>query len=226
MQSVQKLPSTDPLSRITAEVAEAGETPLLLVRHGRTRANKERRFVGRMDVPLDEAGHHQAELLARRLRALPRAALYASPLARARQTAEALGEPELVQELMELDQGDFEGLPAAEVVPAHPEIFSAWASDPTDVRVPGGETLRELAGRVLPALEVLGQRHGPGAPVVVVSHQMVLAVTVLSALGLPFRFLRHVSQPNTALTLVGWSRSGVRIHHLNDHAHLEGLRLD
>lgn len=221
MQSVQTLPTSDPLSSAAADVAEAGEAPLLLVRHGRTAANAQKLFVGTLDVPLDDEGHRQAALAARRLRALPRAALYSSPLARAMQTAAPLGTPELVGTLKELHQGEFEGQPAMEVVPAHPEIFHAWAQDPTDVRVPGGETLRELAQRVMPTLEELGRRHGPGPPIVVVTHQMVLAVAVLSALGLPFRFLRHVRQPNTALTLMGWSERGFRVHRLNDHAHLE-----
>ncbi|HJN77329.1 MAG TPA: histidine phosphatase family protein [Myxococcota bacterium] len=217
---MQKLPPPDPLSRALAECAEGGETPLLLLRHGRTRANVERRFVGCMDVPLDEVGRDQAEAVCRRLRSLPRAALYSSPLSRAAQTAEPLGPPRLLPALQELDQGDFEGLLAQEVVPDNPEIFTAWAIDPTDVRVPGGETLRELAARVIPALEDLGRRHGPGVPVVIVTHQMALAVAVLTAVGLPFRFLPYVRQPNTALSLLGWSESGLRVHRLNDHAHL------
>jgi len=215
VQSVQK--DLDPLHIAIDAALHRDETPLVLVRHGRTRANAEQRFVGAMDIPLDELGLAQAGRVCSRLAALEREALYASPLSRAMQTAAPLGEPIQVPELAELNQGAFEGRPAAEVIPEHPEIFAAWATDPTDVRVPGGETLRELSQRVLPALLDLGRRHT--GPVLVFTHQMVLAVTVLSTLGLPFRFLRHVRQPNTAVSVFGVRDEGLYLHRLNDHSH-------
>lgn len=196
----------------------AGATPIVTVRHGQTAANAERRFVGAMDVPLDDVGLAQAGQLADRLRGLSYSALYSSPLSRARVTASALGTPELDGALQELDQGDFEGRPAVEVMSQHPAIFEQWARDPLDVRVPGGETLRELRERALPAVLELGSRHDE--TIVVVSHQMVLATLVLTALDLPFRFLRHVRQGNTAVSVLGVRDGELSVHHLNDTDHL------
>lgn len=209
------------MQNLTAAIARckaAGAVPIVTVRHGQTAANKERRFVGAMDVPLDERGLAQARALGARLADLPRQALYSSPLSRAKATAESLGTPALQPSLQELDQGEFEGKPGAEVMSAHPEIFRQWALDPLDVRVPGGETLRELRERALPTVLDLGARHDD--TIVVVSHQMVLATLVLTALDLPFRFLRHVRQGNTAVSVLGVRDGRLSVHHLNDTDHL------
>ena len=171
-----------------------------------------------MDFPLDDVGLAQAERLADRLRGLSYSALYSSPLSRARTTADALGSPALHGALQELDQGEFEGRPAVEVMSEHPAIFEQWARDPLDVRVPGGENLRELRDRALPLVLELGGRHDD--TIVVVSHQMVLATLVLTALDLPFRFLRHVRQGNTAVSVLGVRGDELSVHHLNDTDHL------
>ena len=202
-------------------LAEAGRVPLLLIRHGRTAANLERRFVGKSDVPLDEVGLRQAELLARRLRDLPRAALYCSPLSRARQTAAALGPPQPVEGLQELDQGAFEGHRGEAMMAAYPEIFEGWLSDPTHVRIPGGETLGECRDRAMSALIAVLEAHVPGPPVLVVAHQMVLATLILSAQGRPLRLVREVKQGNTAVNLMSWGPGGLQVHRLNDTAHLD-----
>ena len=93
--------------------------------------------------PVGEIGGWDQVLAARlaaRLRGVPRAALYASPLARARQTAEALGDPlTLDDQLMELHQGELEGLDGPTAFARFPEVFAAWMSDPASAVIPGGE---------------------------------------------------------------------------------------
>ena len=204
-------------------VAARGQVPLMLVRHGQTRANVERRFVGRTDVPLDDEGHRQAARLAARLQAVPRAALYASPLARARQTAEALGEPPTLDEaLMELHQGELEGLDGPTAFARFPEVFAAWMSDPASAVIPGGEALTACQSRGVAALTRIAQAHRPGPPVIVVSHQLLIVTTLLAALGQPLNGLRKLSQSNTAVNLLGWSEAeGLRVWVQNDRAHLE-----
>lgn len=202
------------------ELAEQGYTPLLLIRHGRTAANAQKRFVGRQDVPLDQEGRAQAARLGERLRALPRSALYSSPLSRAVETARALGEPGTLPDLMELDQGEWEGRLGHEVMREYPDFFAQWVQDPSSLRVPGGETLAECQARAVAAVEALARRHGPGAPVVVVTHQMVLHTLVLHAQGRSLRELRSLKQGNTALNLLGWRADGWAVGVLNDTEHL------
>ena len=192
-------------------VAARGQVPLLLVRHGQTRANVERRFVGRTDVPLDDEGHRQAARLAARLQAVPRAALYASPLAAENDEA-----------LMELHQGELEGLDGPTAFARFPEVFAAWMSDPASAVIPGGEALTACQSRGVAALTRIAQAHRPGPPVIVVSHQLLIVTTLLAALGQPLTGLRKLTQSNTAVNLLGWSEAeGLRVWVQNDRAHLE-----
>lgn len=203
-------------------VADRGEIPLLLVRHGRTQANIERRFVGKMDVPLDEHGRGEARLWAARMRHESITEIYSSPLSRARETAQHLREPKLLPSLQELDQGVFEGKRLDELDPALLPFFEAWKSDPTDAVIPGGESLGQCRMRALSGLQDCLSAHEPGPPIVVVTHQMVMASIVLTAVDLPLRFLPLVKHGNTAMALFGWSAEhGFRAVRLNDTEHLE-----
>ena len=203
-------------------VAEQGEIPLLLVRHGRTQANIERRFVGKMDVPLDDHGRGEARLWAARMAQETVAGIYSSPLSRARETAHQLGEPKLLASLQELDQGVFEGKRLDELEPALLPFFETWKADPTDAVIPGGESLGQCRDRALAGLTDCLSAHQPGPPVVVVTHQMVMASVVLTAVGLPLRFLPLVKHGNTAMALFGWSAErGFRAVRLNDTEHLQ-----
>ncbi len=205
-------------------MAEMGQIPLVICRHGRTRFNAEKRFLGRLDVPLDPHGEREAELLGARLRGMPRAGLWASPLARAWQTALRIGAPKPQICLQELDQGALEGNRAPEMLSRYPEFFAAWAEDPAHARVPGGETLAECRDRAVEAVIRLARAHEPGPPLVIVSHQMVMAALVLTALGLPLKEFRKHTQGNVAISLFGWSEAtGLVLHRFNDTAHTDGL---
>jgi broad specificity phosphatase PhoE len=190
-------------------IADEGRLPVLVVRHGQTAWNVERRFLGRSDVPLDDAGVAQAERLATHLVGVPARAVVTSPLRRARATADILarGRPLEVEEdlaLVELHQGELEGKHADDMLVPHAAFFAAWRADPTDVRVPGGETLRECQARALEALTAIAERHGAGSPIVVVTHQMVIASLVLASLGLPLGGFRDVKLTNTAVTVLAF----------------------
>lgn len=194
--------------------------PILLVRHGRTRHNAERRFVGRLDVPLDETGQEQAKRWAAAYRDLPIRGVYSSPLTRAKQTAEALAPPTPVQGLQELDQGIFEGRLATEVMAEQPEFFAQWRRDPSSLRIPDGETLAECQTRCFAALTQLAQDAGPGQPIVVVAHQLVLASILLKVLQLPLNMVVRLHQSNTAVNLLSYDGRWL-VHRINDRAHLK-----
>ena len=145
---------------------------ILLVRHGETDWNRESRFQGHADPPLNELGREQARALAERLAGEPVAAVYASPLQRARETAEIVGSHlglavDTVEELREVDVGSWSGLTRAEIAERFPEAFARWLDFG-----PGwedGETYEQMGERVLAALRGLAERH-PGALVLVVTH--------------------------------------------------------
>jgi broad specificity phosphatase PhoE len=204
------------------DIAKKGEIPLVLIRHGQTRHNAERRFVGCSDPPLDETGLQQAQSLGEALRDLPRGGLYASPLQRALQTAAPLGTPRILEGVRELHQGVLEGRTFEEVAQEQADFFLSWARDPTGIRVPDGETMDECQERARAALSSLASAHEPGPPVVVVTHQMVLSVVLLQALGLPLRHWRLLKRQNTAVDLLGLRPDGTLwVHELNRTEHLE-----
>ncbi len=207
------------------DIAKSGEIPLVLIRHGQTRHNAERRFVGCSDPPLDETGLQQAQSLGDALGDLPLGGLYASPLRRAQQTAAPLGTPTTLEGIKELDQGVLEGKKFEEVGQELAAFFHAWARDPAGIRVPGGETLDECQDRAWAALSGLVRSHEPGPPVVILTHQMVLSVVLLRALGLPLRHWRLLKRQNTAVDLLGLRPDGtLTVHELNRTEHLSPTR--
>ncbi len=176
---------------------------ILLARHGETDSNAEHRFQGRRDVPLNARGRAQAEELAERVAAEAPglAALVASPLARARETAEVVGRriglaPRLDPRLEELDVGAWTGLLYADVRAADPEGFAGWLGAGWDFRPPGGESLREQRDRVLAALDDV--RAGP-LPALVVCHGGVMRAALAHARGTEPDGWQAGQIPNAAL---------------------------
>jgi probable phosphoglycerate mutase len=152
---------------------------LILARHGRTVANAGGLLQGRVDNPLDAVGRRQAAAQARHLGQIDR--VVASPLRRARETAEAYGHPvEVDERFIELDYGEWDGRPVGEV-PA--EVWAMWSTD-AEFRPPGGETLVELRHRVEAGLEDL-LSEAEDRTIVVVSHVSPIKAGIMWVLGVP-----------------------------------------
>lgn len=181
---------------------------LLLIRHGRTAWNVQRRVLGRTDIPLDEVGLEQAAALPARIG--PVDAVWSSPLLRARQTAGVLMEPTLEPDLQEMHQGDLEGLGAEELVTHHGALLAAWRVDPTGVRLPGGETMEEVQERALAALQRIAAGSAPGSTVAIVTHQIVLGTVCCARSGEGLAAWTKYSHQNC-----GWSEVRVDEHGLH-----------
>ncbi len=150
---------------------------ILLARHGETAENKERRFQGQKDVPLNETGREQARALAEQVAAEPLAALYTSPLVRARETAEIVGariglEPRPDDRLKEVHVGDWQERLKDDLAREDPEAWAAFGRAGEDFRFPGGESLEEQQRRVVAALVDITQRGD--LPALVVCHRGVI----------------------------------------------------
>lgn len=172
---------------------------ICLVRHGESTWIAEGRFQGQADPPLSPLGMRQSELLARGL--APRLAemgfrstdrpltVFHSPLARAAGTAgavaSALGPTTGLRPhagLMELSQGDWQGLTHTEVEEGWPRELAAWRRNPLQAHAPGGESLTEGDVRVRAALRDLLPDH---ASPIAVAHDGVLRLALLALLDLP-----------------------------------------
>jgi broad specificity phosphatase PhoE len=149
---------------------------VFLARHGQTAYNHEGRFQGQQQIPLDDTGREQAEELAERAVPYGFAALWCSPLLRARETAEAVSrriglEPVEDERLMETDAGDWTDRSFADVQSEAPEEFAAFIAADPGFAFPGGESFAEQEVRVAAALERV--EAGP-LPALVVCHGMVI----------------------------------------------------
>lgn len=202
---------------------------LVLVRHGHTAGNDAGRRVrmsGRTDLPLSPLGRRQAEVLSAALRAGPRAAaVHASPLARALDTARGLAGPHLgplrlAPDLQEIDCGEVDGLPVGEVEERYPDLWRAnRRQDDPGFRWPGGESYAELRARILAALSRIAGAHA-GERVVVVTHAGVIAQALgfLHDVG-PERWERF-RPGNCSLTEVWWRQGSGRLVRFDERSHL------
>ena len=159
---------------------------LTLVRHGRTEANAGNLLQGHVDNHLDDVGHAQAALLGDALDAIARVdRIIASPLVRARETADAIAracgrglEVEIDRRWIELDYGEFDGKPLSTI---GAETWKQWRQDP-HFRPPLGESMAELDVRVRAALANLAEKSS-STHTVVVSHVSPIKAAVAWALG-------------------------------------------
>jgi len=169
-------------------------TRVFLVRHGATVLSAEDRYAGSVDVALSAEGRAQAEGLGARLAGEPLAAVYASPMSRAQDTARAIVAGRAlpiatVPELRETDHGHWEGKTREEVCSSFPDEYARWERDPFTFAPSGGETGLQVLARALPAfLEIVGKH--PDSAVLVVSHKATIRLVVGELLGLELRGYR------------------------------------
>ena len=197
---------------------------LLLARHGQSVSNAVRRFQGVQDVPLSPLGLSQAEALGAALRRRRLAAVYTSPLTRARRTAEiaaaGLSVPVVsVEDLRELSLGEWEGRTVEEIRALPGDPYAQWVRDPVVGLPPGGEPLHAVQRRVVRAIEEIAAGHPNGDDVLVVCHGGVISAFLAHCLGLSLSAIWRVTLSNGSLTEV----APPRVLSVNDTAHLDGL---
>ncbi|HEU4952823.1 MAG TPA: histidine phosphatase family protein [Holophagaceae bacterium] len=202
---------------------------VLLCRHGETPWNAEGRYQGQMDIPLSEAGERQAAALGARLKDLPLARAVASPLSRARRTAElALGHRAgmltLEPGLQEIAHGAWEGKLAAELAGEDGPRLKAWRQAPDTVQMPGGESLQQVQDRAWPAFVAACAGLGAEDLALVVAHDAVNRVILARLLGLPLARIWSFRQAPATLNLLEGPEPGrLEVVRLNDAAHVAGL---
>ncbi|MGH3661567.1 MAG: histidine phosphatase family protein, partial [Micromonosporaceae bacterium] len=166
-------------------------TDLVLTRHGETIWHSGNRYAGRTDIPLNQCGQQQAQLLGRWAKRARLDAVWVSPLARARDTAapaaQAAGvRPHADDRLVELDFGDAEGLTGGQMRERFPEVRAAFESDPVEHHLPGGEDPRDALQRAISCLtEIVGLF--PDGRVLIVWHGTIHRLVLCHLLGMPLR---------------------------------------
>jgi len=183
----------------SAAVSAPAQARIFLARHGQTAYNLEGRFQGQQPVPLDGTGREQAVELAERAAIHGFAALWCSPLLRARETADIVAArlgliPREDARLMETDAGDWTDRSFADVRAQTPELFDAFVAGDRRFAFPGGESFAHQEVRVAAALDEVEKGE---LPVLVVCHGMVIRAALSRRLG---HWLSHGERvPNAAL---------------------------
>jgi alpha-ribazole phosphatase len=199
---------------------------LMLVRHGETEWNAQRRYQGQSDVMLSAMGRRQAELVAERLAGHEIDAVYASDLKRAWETAQFIAKKSSLQivsepRLRELKFGVLEGLTFDEAQEQYPEMINAWLEDFN--RPPeGGETIELFNARVVSLLNDLKANHDEQT-VLLVAHGGPLSEILRVILGLSREKRWYLEMENASLSEVSITENYVSLKRLNDTCHLAAL---
>jgi len=197
---------------------------IIFVRHGETVDNARGIAQGWGDSELSVKGQAQVEKLALRLKGFQPTDLFCSTLPRAIATARAISdvlelEIQEVDDLREMNCGDWEGISFASVREREPEVFRNWADDPT-VKCPGGESFEDLAARMARALEHIQTRaDGRAQCVVIVSHGTAIRVVATSLLGLELSAAKRFAQDNAAINVFEWRAAKYILRTWNDTTH-------
>lgn len=214
--------------------AAAGATTILLIRHGETAWNAERRLQGHIDIGLNDEGVRQARALGRALAAEPLSAVVASDLQRARQTALAVAGHHAVPVhtdalLRERCYGIFEGLSHHEIQQRYPDEYLDWQARHPDALMPPGErvaeSFRAFHQRALDAITQWAARH-PGQTIAVVAHGGVLECAYRHASGRALGGPRDFQVKNASINRFVFADGKLSVTRWGEVDHLTAQSID
>lgn len=204
-------------------------TKLVLVRHGQTLWNIDRKYQGHSDIALSSNGKKQAYCLRERFRHERLAAIYTSDLSRALETGQIVGEFHTckinsLSELREINFGKWEGLTHEEIQAQYGELEKQWRFQTENFQIPGGESFQDLKKRVCRQVLTLVKKHR-GETFMIVAHGGTIRTIICSVLDLKLNKIWCFRQDNTAVNIIEFFEcpsAGLQaiISVLNDTCHL------
>jgi len=197
---------------------------LILVRHGETEWNRAGRCQGIADIELNENGRKQVGELAESLKDHNISAIYSSDLKRAIETAWAIAEHHgltinIDPDLREMNQGELEGLSFPKIREDYSHILKNWRESPETLRIPGGESLKELEDRALKVFNKVHKRH-PGQTVVVVSHNLTITTMLCKITGVGLKGFLNFNLQAACKNVIKYSDGVFEVDVINDVSHL------
>jgi phosphoserine phosphatase len=205
---------------------------LLLVRHGETDWNRQGRFQGQIDIPLNANGRAQAEAAGGFLAPVPIHRAYTSSMARPRQTAEAIlashpGVPlTSTRGLVEIGHGLWEGQLEHEIQAGWPQLLADWKRTPDTVQMPEGETIHDVWQRSLHTWQTIAASLDAGETALVVAHDAVNKTILCALLGLTPADIWTIKQGNGGVTVIDYphgAQGTAVVAAMNLTAHLGGV---
>jgi len=206
-------------------------TKAYIIRHGLTINAEEKRYQGRLDVPLAREGEAQMQRLSHHLvcettETGPAAgtdhfldAVYCSDLQRARKSAEIIGrpfglKPIIISDFRERSFGHWEGLTFYEIMQTYPQEIGAWTNDPLKFFPAGGESTLEVRNRVMPAFnEILSEKRG--GKFAVIAHGGVNRIILCEVLGIALQNLFRIEQDFSALNVINFYKEAPVLIRMN-----------
>jgi broad specificity phosphatase PhoE len=178
-------------------------------------------------VKLNTTGLRQAEETGKTLTGMSMAAVYTSPLSRAKITAGKIAQFQKVSVVEEegftdMHFGEWQGLPLREVRERFRAIYDIWKIEPHKVKFSGGESLKEVAERSRGALLRLTEKHSEGT-VCIVSHRVICKVMILNMLELPLSRFWNIRQDTCAINIFVYQDGMWTVERINDTCHLKSL---
>lgn len=200
-------------------------TRLILVRHGYTYWNEEKKYQGFTDIDLNPQGIEEAKKVAKRLSFEKIDMIYSSPLKRSLETAEIINETfnkkiHIRDCLKEINFGDWEGFTFDEIVSHYPELSEEWLSKPADMRPPNGENFRDLQERAINVLHEIYDIN-KGKNVLIVTHGGLISVLVCHILKINIEELWKFISSNTGITILEELDNELILTTFNEHGHLK-----
>jgi len=197
---------------------------LILVRHGLTRWNLEGLCQGFSDVELNQEGKKQIVELAKSLGNEKISAVYSSDLQRATDTAKEIAKYhnltiKVDPDFREMNQGDFEGLTFEKIRRSYSELLSEWRENPETVRIPGGETLKEVQDRAWRGIQKLVGSH-EGETVVTVSHNFTIVTLLCRFNGIGLRNFHNFRVKAASKNVIHFRNGSFKVSVQNDITHL------
>lgn len=209
-------------------------TTILLIRHGETPWNAERRLQGHIDIALNDTGLQQAAALGQALAGVPLAAILSSDLQRARQTAQAVadlhGLPVAIDPLLrERCYGAFEGLLYADIAAQYPHDYAQWQSRQIDAVMPSGErqaeSFRQFYGRTNAAIARWAALYD-GQTIAIVAHGGVLECAYREAVGMTPGSPRDFQVRNASVNRFSFTEGKLHLVHWGNIEHLAQPAMD
>jgi broad specificity phosphatase PhoE len=202
-------------------------TRIYLVRHGTTDWNKEEVFRGRADRKLNETGRAEARALAEYFTNIPLEAIYSSPLSRAMETAQAIGDVTGLRVIshpafVDIDFGAWQGLPLKEVREKYSDLYRLWRERPQAITFPEGENLAQVRARAWEGLQEIIQEN-PEKTALIISHRVVTKILLCAVLGLDDSHFWQIKQDTTAVNCFEYTRGVFVISLINDTCHLKSI---
>jgi len=172
---------------------------IYLIRHGKTEWNGEKAYIGQTELPLSKEGIEQSEKLKDYFSDIPLGKAYTSPLERCVNTMEIILAGRvipkiLVDELKEINMGDWEGMPFSEIKRTDPEAYEKRGLAIDRFTPPNGESFIDLQQRVMPVFERI-VREEPTENILIIGHSGVNRVILSTILGLNLRDILKLSLP-------------------------------